>query len=215
MSKTIYDIFISYRRDGGRATAGRINEMLMANGYSVSCDVDTLREGRFEKQLLELIDQCKDFILVVDKNCFVRTIDPVTDPLDDWLWQELSYALQLRKNVIPVLLAGSSLPKRLPDDIDAVRLINGPKCVHEYFDSFNTKLKECLHSYPRISKATYAGAMTTESRKPCLKLKADNDFIFYLDGEEHSHLKAGIIQKIPLAKGESIPDSRDRRVEGP
>ena len=36
----------------------------------------------------------------------------------------------------------------------------------------------------------------------CLKLKADIDCIFYLDGEERSHLRAGIIQKIPLAKGE-------------
>lgn len=97
MSKTIYDIFISYRRDGGGATAGRINDMLTADGYSVSYDVDTLREGRFDKQLLERIEQCQDFILVVDKNCFVRTIDPATDMQDDWLWQELSYALQLKK----------------------------------------------------------------------------------------------------------------------
>ena len=202
MSITIYDIFISYRRDGGGATAGRINDMLTADGYSVSYDVDTLREGRFDKQLLERIEQCQDFILVVDKNCFVRTIDSATNPQDDWLWQELSYALQLRKNVIPILLAGACFPKRLPEDIDAVRLINGPKCVHEYFDSFYSKLKDCLHSYPRMAQTLYPGATTSESKLPCLKLKADIDCKFYLDGEERSHLKAGVIKKIPLAKGE-------------
>ena len=202
MSKTIYDVFISYRRDGGGATAGRINDMLTADGYSVSYDVDTLREGRFDEQLLKRIEQCQDFILVVDKNCFARTIDLATNPKDDWLWQELSYALKLKKNIIPVLLAGASFPEWLPEDIDNVRLSNGPKCVHEYFDSFYTKLKEFLHAYPRLANPQSAGSFTPTSMMPCLKLKADMDCIFYLDGEEHSHLKAGIIQKIPLAKGE-------------
>ena len=202
MNKTIYDIFISYRRDGGGATAGRINDMLTADGYSVSYDVDTLREGRFDQQLLQRIEQCQDFILVVDKNCFVRTIDPATDPQDDWLWQELSYALRLKKNVIPVLLAGASFPKHLPQDIDNVRLSNGPKCVHEYFDSFYEKLKGMLHAYPRLSPAYQGNTSSPANKLPHLKLKADTDCIFYLDGEERSHLKAGIIQKFPLAKGE-------------
>ena len=202
MSKTIYDVFISYRRDGGGATAGRINDMLTADGYSVSYDVDTLREGRFDKQLLERIEQCQDFILVVDKNCFFRTIDPATDPQDDWLWQELSYALQLKKNIIPVLLAGADFPKKLPEDIDNVRLCHGPQCVHEYFDSFYKKLKDMLRAYPRLAKPLYMGPASTTKNMPCLKLKADIDCIFYLDGEERSHLKAGILQKIPLAKGE-------------
>jgi len=202
MSKTIYDIFISYRRDGGGATAGRINDMLTADGYSVSYDVDTLREGRFDMQLLERIEQCQDFILVVDKNCFVRTIDPDTDPHDDWLWQELSYALQLKKNVIPILLAGAGFPKKLPEDIDNVRFCNGPQCVHEYFDSFYTKLKEMLRAYPRLVKLSYVGPIPTTKNMSSLKLKADIDCIFYLDGEERLHLSAGVIQKIPLPRGE-------------
>ena len=202
MKDTIFDIFISYRREGGGATAGRINDMLTADGYSVSYDVDTLREGRFDRQLLERIEQCQDFILVVDRNCFVRTIDPNTDPQDDWLWQELSYALKLKKNVIPVLLAGADFPKHLPDDINSVRFHNGPKCVHEYFDSFYEKLRDQLHAFPRMAKPSYSTSGATASKQPSLKLKADADCVFYLDGEERSHLKAGIIQKFPLAPGE-------------
>lgn len=216
MKDTIFDIFISYRREGGGATAGRINDMLTADGYSVSYDVDTLREGRFDKQLLERIEQCQDFILVVDKNCFVRTIDPNTDPQDDWLWQELSYALKLKKNVIPVLLAGADFPKQLPDDINSVRFHNGPKCVHEYFDSFYKKLKDQLHAFPRIAKPTHSISGASTSKLPNLKLKADADCVFYLDGEERAHLKAGIIQKFPLAPGEyelmfvSADNAKDR-----
>ena len=203
MERTNYDIFISYRRDGGGATAGRINDMLTADGYTVSYDVDTLREGRFDEQLLERIEQCQDFILVVDKNCFARTIDPATNPQEDWLRQELSYALQLKKNVIPVLLSGANFPNSLPEDIESVCLSNGPKCVHEYFDSFYTKLKkDFMHAHPRMAKSQNVGPVTPTNTMPCLKLKADMDCVFYLDGEEHSHLKEGIIQKIPLAKGE-------------
>jgi len=203
MSKTIYDIFISYRRDGGDATAGRINDLLTADGYSVSYDVDTLREGRFDYQLLERIEQCQDFILVVDKNCFARTIDPSTDKLDDWLWQELSYALKLKKNIIPILLVGADFPKNLPKDIDSVRKINGPKCVHEYFDEFYKRLRDdFLRAYPRLAKPSNVGQPLPTKNMACLKLKADIDCIFYLDGEECSHLQAGIIQKIQLAKGE-------------
>ena len=202
MNKTVYDIFISYRRDGGGATAGRINDMLTSDGYSVSYDVDTLREGRFDDQLLTRIEQCQDFIIVVDKNCFVRTVDPATDPKEDWLWQELSYALKLKKNVIPVLLAGADFPKHLPEDIDEVRFYNGPKCVHEYFDSFYEKLKGQLRAFPRMARPQAGGAGTSTVKLPHLKLKAEMDCAFYLDGEERAHLKAGILQKLPLAPGE-------------
>lgn len=217
MSKTIYDIFISYRRDGGGETAGRIFDSLTRDGYSVSYDVDTLREGRFDQQLLERIEQCQDFILVVDKNCFARTIDPATDPQDDWLWQELSYALRLKKNVIPVLQAGAKFPKKLPKDIDNVRFSNGPTYSHEYFDEFYKKLRDIfLRAYPRNAKPLYANPTATASKLPNLKIKADIDCVFYLDGEERSRLKAGIIQKIPLAKGEyelmfvSVESENDR-----
>lgn len=195
MNNTIYDVFISYRRDGGGATAGRINDMLMADGYSVSYDINTLREGRFDTKLLERIEQCQDFILVVDKNCFDRTIDPVTDPQEDWLWRELAYAIKLKKNIIPVLMTGASYPKRLPDDINDVRNYNGPRCIHEYFDDFYKKLREFLHAYPRMAKSP-------SQKLSNLKIKADMDCVFYLDGEEKAHLKAGAIQKFQLVKGE-------------
>lgn len=71
-----YDIFISYRRDGGYDTAKHLNDLLVRDGYKVSFDIDTLRSGNFDTQLLERIDQCKDFILIVDQHAFDRTLDP-------------------------------------------------------------------------------------------------------------------------------------------
>lgn len=199
----VYDIFISYRREGGGATAGRIYDSLIRDGYTVSYDVNTLREGRFDKQLLERIEQCQDFILVVDKNCFERTIDPSTNPEEDWLWQELSYALSLKKNIIPVLQAGAKFPKKLPEDIDNVRFSNGPVYSHVYYDEFYKKLRDdFLRAYPRLAKIQYDSPVSPTNALPNLKLKADTDCVFYLDGEERVHLKVGVIKKIPLAQGE-------------
>ena len=92
-----YDIFISYRHEGGLDTAKHLSDLLNRDGYSVSFDIDTLRSGDFDTQLYKRVDQCKDFILVVDKHAFDRTLDPLFDPKKDWLRCELAYALQKTK----------------------------------------------------------------------------------------------------------------------
>lgn len=205
MNTDNYDVFISYRRKGGFDTAGRINDLLSHEGYVVSYDIDTLREGPFDQQLLERIEQCVDFILIVDEHCFRRTLDPSTNPEEDWLRQELAYALKLRKNVIPVLLAGAGFPMKLPDDIDRVRKCNGPTHSREYFDSFYKKLKKFMHALPRkaVSGGMSSGNPSVQpTALPYLKIKPDLDCIFYLDGEKIDELKAEDIKKIPLRKGE-------------
>ena len=40
-----YDIFISYRRRGGFETAKHLYDLLTKDGYRVSFDIDTLRNG--------------------------------------------------------------------------------------------------------------------------------------------------------------------------
>ncbi|MCR4738528.1 MAG: SUMF1/EgtB/PvdO family nonheme iron enzyme [Bacteroidales bacterium] len=148
MGEKIYDVFISYRRDGGSDTAKHLRDLLVRDGYSVCFDIDTLREGRFDEALLRRVDECTDFILVVDKRCFNRTVDGSCKPEDDWLRTELARALHMRKNVVPVLLAGAVFPGNLPDDIKEVKWHSGPTHSQEYFDQFYEKLKEYLHSRP-------------------------------------------------------------------
>ena len=138
-----YDIFLSYRRDGGYETAKHLYDLLVRDGYSVSFDIDTLKNGDFDKQLLDRIDACTDFILIVDKNCFDRTLNGTCLPEQDWLRCELSHALLKNKNIIPVFLAGvTAFPENLPKDINGVVLKNGPKYNRDYFDAFYEKLKE-------------------------------------------------------------------------
>lgn len=138
-----YDVFISYRREGGYDTAKHLNDLLVRDGYKVSFDIDTLRNGDFDTQLLERIEHCKDFILIVDEHAFDRTLDPEFDPKKDWLRCELAHALKHNKNIIPVFLSGvSGFPDGLPADIVNVTKKNGPKYNRYYFNDFYKNLKK-------------------------------------------------------------------------
>lgn len=136
-----YDVFISYRREGGYDTAKHLNDLLVRDGYKVSFDIDTLRSGDFDTQLLTRIEHCKDFILIVDKHCFDRTLDSNSDPNKDWLRQELAHALKHNKNIIPIFLSDvSGFPEGLPKDIVKVTKKNGPEYNKYYFNDFYKKL---------------------------------------------------------------------------
>ena len=92
-----YDIFLSYRRDGGFSTAKHLFDLLSKDGYRVSFDIDTLRSGDFDTTLLNRIDQCKDFIIILDAHAFDRTLSQSISPKQDWLRIELAYALTVHK----------------------------------------------------------------------------------------------------------------------
>lgn len=149
-----YDIFISYRREGGYDTAKHLNDLLVRDGYRVSFDIDTLRSGDFDTQLLERIDQCKDFILIVDQHAFDRTLDPNFSPKNDWLRCELAYALKKGKNIVPIFLSGvTDFPINLPKDVVGVTKKNGPEYNKFYFNDFYKILKQrFLHSKRKQTK---------------------------------------------------------------
>ena len=122
-----YDIFISYRRKGGYETAKHLYDLFSKDGYQA---------------LLKRIDQCSDFILILSKGAFARTLDPAFNPRQDWLRIELAYALKKQKNIIPILLEGfEGFPENLPADIKDVAKKNGPQYNQYYFDEFYKKLK--------------------------------------------------------------------------
>ena len=149
-----FDIFISYRRKGGFEVAKHIKDLLERDGYSVSFDIDNLRNGDFKDQLMERISNCKDFILILDAHVFDRETDEhdkkTVDGKEDWLINEIAKALEAKKNIIPVMLDGfDNFPEKLPDEIKDVRYKNGPKYDREYFDAFYEKLKNFFNDSPR------------------------------------------------------------------
>lgn len=57
----VYDIFISYRREGGRELARSLKSELERRGYRVFLDFDELNDGIFDRRIMEAIDAAPDF----------------------------------------------------------------------------------------------------------------------------------------------------------
>lgn len=138
-----YDIFISYRRDGGDIMAHMLYEQLTKKGFTVFQDIETLRSGKFNTSIYEKIEQCKDVIVVLPPNCLEGCQDN-----DDWVRKEIACAINNKKNIIPVMLRGFEWPKILPKDIDEIRYYNGIVVNVEYFEQFLNKLEGFLNSSP-------------------------------------------------------------------
>ena len=82
-----YDVFISYRRDGGDVTAKHLRDALTERGYRVFLDVESLRNGPFNEALYEVIENTKDFLLILPPNGLDRCVNE-----NDWVRLEIEHA---------------------------------------------------------------------------------------------------------------------------
>ena len=117
-----FDIFISYRRDGGFEVADSIYQRLISAGYSTFLDIEQLNSGKFNTKLLEMIDGCKDFILILPPNALDRCNDE-----NDWVRLEIEHAIKGGKNIIPIMLRGFEWPSNesLPESLHGLSNYNG------------------------------------------------------------------------------------------
>lgn len=107
-----YDIFISYRRSS-YDTANLIATRLKSAGYSVFFDMETLRSGKFNEQLFNVIGTCTDFLLVLPPGALDRCVNE-----DDWVRLEVLHAMKSKKNIIPVMLNGFQWPETMPQGLE-------------------------------------------------------------------------------------------------
>ncbi len=147
MPKQSYDIFISYRRSS-YDTANLIATRLKAAGYSVFFDMETLRSGKFNEQLFEFIDNCKDFILILPPNALDRCVNE-----DDWVRLETMRAMGAKKNIIPVMLNGFAWPTPMPAGMEELSFYQALTASSvEYFDLSMERLqKKYLLSKPHVA----------------------------------------------------------------
>lgn len=138
-----HDVFISYRRDGGEYTAKILRDRLGELGYAVFFDVESLRSGDFNTRLYSVIEECKDFILVLSPGALDRCRNE-----DDWVRREVEYALERGKNIVPVILRDFEFPEVLPPSIDQLRFKNGIQANTEFFEAFIQKLQSFLRTRP-------------------------------------------------------------------
>ena len=133
-----FDVFLSYRRDGGETMAILLKDRLSAKGYRVFLDIEGLNSGSFNTKLLFVIEECTDFVFVGSKGSLDRCANE-----GDWVRLEIAHALRHSKNIVPIMLRDFEFPATLPEEIDSLRVQNGVNAnSHEYFDAAIDRLAE-------------------------------------------------------------------------
>lgn len=136
-----YDVFISYRRTSYE-TANLIATRLKSKGYRVFFDLESMRSGLFNEQLYSVIEECKDFVLVLPPDALDRCMDE-----EDWLRKEILHAMKFKKNIIPVMLNGFQWPQTLPDGMESLSMYQALTASSiEYFDLSMQRLEKYLKS---------------------------------------------------------------------
>ena len=150
-----YDIFISYRREGGYDTAQLLYDRLTQMRYRVSFDLETLRGGKFNTQLYRRIEQCSDVLVIMSRD----SLNLRENQEDDWFRLEIAHALKHKKNIVPVFLRDFKFPQKgeLPEDIADLVNYQGVTASQEHFDSVlkricrNFKAKPHRHKWPVVA----------------------------------------------------------------
>ena len=144
-----YQVFISYRREGGEILGRMLYEELLRRGYTVFYDVESLRSGPFNTELFRVIDECTDVLVILPPGAMDRCADP-----DDWVRQEIAYALKQKKNVVPIIMRGFSFKDSpLPEDIAELANMNGISANMELFPA----VMDMLTQKRMLSKAKSSG----------------------------------------------------------
>ena len=118
-------IFISYRRQDSIYITGRIYDRLKSDfgSESVFVDIDAIPPGvDFRRYLHDAVDRCDILLVVIGSGWLQATDDRGNrrlDNEDDFVRIEIEAALQRDVPVIPILLAGASVPQAsdLPDSL--------------------------------------------------------------------------------------------------
>ena len=92
-----YDVFISYRREGGKNIARLLKTELGLRGYHAFLDFDELKDGRFDKRIMNAIDAAPVFMFILSDHALDRCVDE-----NDWVRKEIEYALATERHIIPI-----------------------------------------------------------------------------------------------------------------
>lgn len=143
--KEKYDIFISYRRQGGEDEAWKLKLFLERLGYLVFMDREALRSGDFNEQLYRRIEECRDFLLI----CSPYVLDRCRNE-DDWVRKEITHAIQEKKNIIPVWINGfdSSQMEDIPQELESLCRLQAVTPQNATYEESIRKLSKYLRAKP-------------------------------------------------------------------
>lgn len=109
-----YDIFISYRRDGGGEVARLLKSELEKRQFKVFLDFDELKDGVFNQRIMDAIESAPIFLVVLSPNSLDKCVNE-----DDWVRAEIEYAIKKNRHFVPINPDGTftGFPDEIPDFI--------------------------------------------------------------------------------------------------
>lgn len=172
----MYDVFISYRREGGFEMARLLFEHLKSVGLNPFFDLEELRSGQFNVKLYKAIEDSANFLLVLPP----KSLDNCKDE-GDWLRLEIEHAISKDKNIVPIMMSGFDWPASLPDSMKKLPYYNAVKMSREYFDAAISRLFTMLDGIKFENGMLIKGSAQNERKQ--------NTYFSYEDKKERRRLK--------------------------
>lgn len=152
-----YDIFISYKRKS-LPTANNLYYRLTTRGYSTFFDLEEMGRDDFNVQLLNYIENAKDVFVLLEEGSLEGCKQENWEE-EDWFCREIAFALEKKKNIIPILIGGYNMPSQefFPDRLKELTFKNAPEFNFSFFEAYLDKLieKDYILSKPDMQeKAT-------------------------------------------------------------
>lgn len=117
MTNNTYDIFISYRRDGGAQYARILQLEMEKRGYRVFLDYEELTDGVFGDNIKEAIRKAPIFMMVLSAHYLDRCKNE-----GDWVREEIILAIKEKKRFVPINPDNSfdGIPAEIPEEIKKI-----------------------------------------------------------------------------------------------
>jgi tetratricopeptide (TPR) repeat protein len=140
-------VFISYRRTNA-PWALAVFQDLTHHGFDVFIDYTGINSGSFETVIIESIKARAHFVVLLTPSARDRCSDP-----GDWLRREIETALEVKRNIIPLLLEGfdfsaPNVAGQLKGRLSALKEYNGLDVPAAYFSEAMKRLRDTYLSVP-------------------------------------------------------------------
>lgn len=142
-----YDVFISYRRQGGAVKAELTKDELVKRGFRESrmfLDTRSITSGNYLKIILDAIANSRNLVVIITKDCFKSL------PTESTWVREIEYAIELHKTIVPIYFDGITelKPDEIPSCIQRLAFDNAVQYVHQYADASFNRLASRLSKEP-------------------------------------------------------------------
>ncbi|MBE6193786.1 MAG: TIR domain-containing protein [Rikenellaceae bacterium] len=192
-----YDIFISYRRHGGAEYARPLKSELEQRGYSVFLDYDELKDGVFDKRIMDAIEQAPIFVFMLSAHSLDRCVND-----DDWVRKEIEFAVSKKRHFVPVNpnKEFDGFPDNVPEQVK--QSLGQHQFSHIDFEQlFKASVTELVVNRIQPVLSIRTSEKTQSGKGALIRIDTDLDCRILRFGKEVGTAVSGELSEIRLPKG--------------